>query len=577
MNLHKKLTIHTSAGTESNDTPRVNLLAGKPVPVVDTAVPTPRRGAPTPTAYTVARPSPTNSALVIPPDATTITVHGVEYELPSASDCQLFESAKIAESYAMQFLPGQEEVDHPPNLPALTGKLQGFRDQLSRKSAEGRALADAGNYEIDDARLNRDINQLRASGSFEALLREHHRKQQVDGMNPERIRHWLRDDHDMEKIIQICSEGVVADTDPEFTCTERLAPIRDLQRRLSPVYYKAAATMHDTSKVLLFRISDLTEDERRQIHMANEYHWRAEPGKVAGRPLMDCSNAAPGAIPLNTDTTKLKGIERYQRVKLPTFREVLTQWNKQRITAGLQWTDMWMFKADITGCFNQIHWTPTVSKLMGFMLNAFILMIMITCGFGVTVTPMAWSVVGDAMNRTVNKPNHPQARVHFRGRLLRFRYTSGSYDITGDCAQYHQRSVRTRWCLRQKECPRTKSRDTRHPRRLYYGHSTTQGSRHRKAVLPTVQHRHSSPATTAILAMPRIDHESLRTSYDRHDHIRDTNHTHDTQGPRKPEDQRYAQRPLRYRDMAGSHRPRNSTPRSMRSSNSHVSAGHIRL
>ena len=196
---------------------------------------------------------------------------------------------------------------------------------------------------------------------------------------------------------------MVADTDPEFTCTERLAPIRDLQRRLSPVYYKAAATMHDTSKVLLFRISDLTEDERRQIHMANEYHWRAEPGKVAGRPLMDCSNAAPGAIPLNTDTTKLKGIERYQRVKLPTFREVLTQWNKQRITAGLQWTDMWMFKADITGCFNQIHWTPTVSKLMGFMLNAFILMIMITCGFGVTVTPMAWSVVGDAMNRTVNR------------------------------------------------------------------------------------------------------------------------------------------------------------------------------
>jgi hypothetical protein len=62
-----------------------------------------------------------------------------------------------------------------------------------------------------------------------------------------------------------------------------------------------------------------------------------------------------------------------------------------------------MFKADITGCFNQIHWTPTVSKLMGFMLNATILMIMITCGFGVTVTPMAWSVIGDAMNRTVNR------------------------------------------------------------------------------------------------------------------------------------------------------------------------------
>jgi hypothetical protein len=117
---------------------------------------------------------------------------------------------------------------------------------------------------------------------------------------------------------------------------------------------------------------------------------------------MDCSNAAPGAIPLNTETTKILGIERYQQVRLPTFREIMTQWNNQRHAAGLQWSDMWMFKADITGCFNQLHWTPEVSKLMGFMLNLTVVMIMLTCGFGVTVTPMAWSVVGDAMNRTVN-------------------------------------------------------------------------------------------------------------------------------------------------------------------------------
>ena len=54
---------------------------------------------------------------------------------------------------------------------------------------------------------------------------------------------------------------------------------------------------------------------------------------------------------------------------------------------------MWIFKADITGCFNQIHLTTEVSKLIGFMLNLAVVMIMITCGFGVTVTPMAWSVV----------------------------------------------------------------------------------------------------------------------------------------------------------------------------------------
>ena len=39
---------------------------------------------------------------------------------------------------------------------------------------------------------------------------------------------------------------------------------------------------------------------------------------------------------------------------------------------------------------------------MGFMLDEDILMLMLTCGFGVGVTTMIWSEVGDAMNRTAN-------------------------------------------------------------------------------------------------------------------------------------------------------------------------------
>jgi hypothetical protein len=63
---------------------------------------------------------------------------------------------------------------------------------------------------------------------------------------------------------------------------------------------------------------------------------------------------------------------------------------------------MWMFKADISNCFNQLHWSAETAKLMGFMLTVNILMLMLTCGFGVGVTPMIWSEVGDAMNRTAN-------------------------------------------------------------------------------------------------------------------------------------------------------------------------------
>ena len=78
----------------------------------------------------------------------------------------------------------------------------------------------------------------------------------------------------------------------------------------------------------------------------------------------------------------------------------------------MQWSDMWIFKADITGCFNQLYWDQHTTPLMGFMLddNTLMLMLMLTCGFGVGVTPMIWSEVGDAMNRTANLTTHARHR-----------------------------------------------------------------------------------------------------------------------------------------------------------------------
>ncbi len=48
---------------------------------------------------------------------------------------------------------------------------------------------------------------------------------------------------------------------------------------------------------------------------------------------------------------------------------------------------MWIFKADITGCFNLLYWDQHTTPLMGFMLDDDTLMLMLTCGFGVGVTP----------------------------------------------------------------------------------------------------------------------------------------------------------------------------------------------
>ena len=93
---------------------------------------------------------------------------------------------------------------------------------------------------------------------------------------------------------------------------------------------------------------------------------------------------------------------------LPNLREVVTEWEDYRRAREIEWSDMWMFKADISNCFNQLHWHPTTAKLMGFMLTASLLMVMLTCGFGVAVTPMVWAVIDDALNRKINRiaPSH---------------------------------------------------------------------------------------------------------------------------------------------------------------------------
>ena len=328
-----------------------------------------------------------------------VGVRGVDYELPEFTSAQLEQAARLADAYR------QRLFRHPGpavgTLTPLRETLARLRTQFSRAEAERVALAHANGFQLNATHLTRDITKLRELGSLTAVIEFHNAQQKLGGMNETRLRDHLAHDPAYTKLYEIVHTGAIADIDPLFTPNTRTAPIRDLQRRLLPVYHQAAAAMHAANRVLIFPVDELTEAERSQIHMANEFHWRPEPGKPAGRPLMDCSNAPPGQTPLNTEFTKLKGIERYQQVRLPGFKEILTEWDAYRRDRQLSWRDMWMFKADISNCFNQLHWAPSTAKLMGFMLSSTLLMIMLTCGFGVAVTPMIWSVVGDALNRTI--------------------------------------------------------------------------------------------------------------------------------------------------------------------------------
>jgi hypothetical protein len=102
---------------------------------------------------------------------------------------------------------------------------------------------------------------------------------------------------------------------------------------------------------------------------------------------------------------------------------------------------MWMFEVDISKYFNQLHWHPTTAKLMGFMLTATLLMLMLICGLGIAVTPMIWGVIGDALNRKINRI----APSHTSFTYVDDFFGAGSYedtivhpDTTHSTQQYHQ-------------------------------------------------------------------------------------------------------------------------------------------
>ena len=328
-------------------------------------------------------------------------VQGRDYTLQAPSDAHIALATQRALTYAQHLFRHGIPTAEPRDL---TNALARLRIKYSRAEAERLAIAAANSFQFTPAQIQRDIQELRRLGSLDALIVHRNNNQKHSGLNETRVQTHLSGDEQLPKILGIVHNGAIADTDPAFVKSKRTAPFRVLQRRLTPVYNKHAATMHAANRVLILPLDQLMESERAEIHMANEYHWRAEPGKVAGRPLMDCSNAQPGLTPLNTETTKQLGIARYQPVILPNLREVVTEWEDYRRTNDIEWSDMWMFKADISNCFNQLHWHPnTPNKLMGFMLTASLLMIILTFGFGVAVTPMVWAVIGDALNRKINR------------------------------------------------------------------------------------------------------------------------------------------------------------------------------
>ena len=343
--------------------------------------------------------SPPHVSSVLAPSI-TISVSGSLFHLLSPSASSIERAIGLAESYRKMLCPAVVI----PSLPlheSLPDRFQRLQSVFSPAAAEADALADANNFTLSEDVLNRDRDLLGSLGSIDALVEYFASRHKVSGLNEDRVKLWLSKDPNFAKLMSIAATGAEVDTDSKFSRHGRKVPLRAMHRRLLPVYRKHAHKMWSQGKALLLRLSDLSAEQLASLHIGNDCHWTPKPMCPLGRFLIDCSNAGPGGIPLNSPEAKQKGIDRYQKVSLPTIREILTSWDIYRITHNLPWADLRIFKEDVSGCFNQLNWSSNAAKLLCAMIDDDVIYIMLTGGFGHCVTPMVWSLFGEAITRRV--------------------------------------------------------------------------------------------------------------------------------------------------------------------------------
>ena len=335
-------------------------------------------------------------------EAAIISVRGNQFRLVAALDqtSACTGAYRLAEQYHACLTSSQPDLIP---LPALCNHLDTLRVFFAPSRAEAAALEAASDFKWSDEVLNRDRDLLVSLGSLEAVVTHYRTLHQAKGINASRVREWLGDDPNLEKLLEIATIGGKVDVDDDFVPFRRSAPLRSLQQRLLPVYRKHAFKMHQSGKGLLFRLSDIPTAILGQMHTANECHWVTKPGVPAGRFIIDCSNVGPKEVPLNGGTAKEKGIARYQQVHLPSIITVLRKWDTYRRFHALKWADMWIFKTDIASCFNQISWSFPAVLNLATMVDDSVVFVMLTGGFGHCVTPMIWSLFGDAITRRVRR------------------------------------------------------------------------------------------------------------------------------------------------------------------------------
>ena len=237
---------------------------------------------------------------------------------------------------------------------------------------------------------------LAAGGSLERLAMDRQASMLPNRLNHDRIDAWCHVDNPERGLLGELVDGIQVFTRKDFTPNGvgNRRPLRKLYQRVhSAVDKMIIATVGEGWAILL---SMATASLLVGIHFLAA-HWAAKKGKKSGRVITDASEGEDGYI-LNGDEVKEAHDAFYGFIGHPTIESMIIKlWLFRFLSPHRPWSDLDVWKADVSSAFNRLFWKADCARLFAMELMGGICVIFLVGTFGYTGTPAAFEVVTRAL------------------------------------------------------------------------------------------------------------------------------------------------------------------------------------
>ena len=248
-----------------------------------------------------------------------------------------------------------------------------------------------GGFKFDELLIERDSDEL-TNINFD-LAELARRRQNAEGRRERRLNDGRaallggNGDIQIERLCDLAHFGVMVHRKPGFVENSEPPPLRKKYMLVASAVNKKLAEQLQLGNGILVR--NTAARHISGIHYSS-IHWTEQAGKIAGRVLMDPSNAEEGKDSLNSDEATEAAKEKYGEIRHPTIDNIIRMIIKMAELHG--WDNIVLWKMDVKGAFTLLDFNPEDVRLLAYEVTGDLTYIPIAGIFGLGGMPFAFNV-----------------------------------------------------------------------------------------------------------------------------------------------------------------------------------------